>query len=68
MALDVLFCKELMVNVGTFTLFPKHVTFTPRNGSKGCRAVLVLGFVTTLFGIFLQSDHHDCGIHYFPFK
>ena len=34
MALDVLFCKDLMVNaenslVRTFTLFPKHVTFTP---------------------------------------
>ena len=42
MTLDVLFCKDLMVNVEnspvrTFTLFPKHVTFTPRNGQ------LVLG-------------------------
>ena len=36
-ALDVLFCKDLMVNVGnspvrTFTLFPKYVTFTPECG------------------------------------
>ena len=37
MTLDVLFCKDIMVNVGNspvrnFTLFPKHVTFTPRYG------------------------------------
>ena len=35
MALYVLFCKDLMVNVEsspvrTFTVFPKHVTFIPR--------------------------------------
>ena len=37
MALDDLFCKDLIVSVEnspvrTFTLFPKHVTFTPRYG------------------------------------
>ena len=42
MGLDVLFCKDLMVNVEnspvrTFMLFSKHVTFTPRYGQ------LVLG-------------------------
>ena len=42
MALGVLFCVDLMVNVEnspvrTFTLFPKHVTSTPRYGQ------LVLG-------------------------
>ena len=42
MALDVLFCKDLMVNaenspVRTFMLFPKRVTFTLRYGQ------LVLG-------------------------
>ena len=42
MALHVFFCKDSMVNVEispvrTFTLFPKHVTITPRYGQ------LVLG-------------------------
>ena len=37
MALDILFCKDLVVNVEnslvrTFTLFPKRVTFTPWYG------------------------------------
>ena len=46
MALDVLFCKNLMVNaenspVRTFTPFPNHATFTPRYGQ------LVLGNTLT---------------------
>ena len=50
MALDILFCKDLMVNaenapVKTFTLFPKHVTFPARYGHLVLGNTLSVGIV-----------------------
>ena len=56
MALDVLFCKDSMENAENsfernFTLFPKHVTFTPRYGQ------LVLGNTLSEIDIPLFQRH-----------
>ena len=53
MALNILVCKDFMVNVEnsperTFTIFPKHVTFSPRyrqsvlGNTLNCRGILLL--------------------------